>query len=247
MDYRSHCDQLAREGARVVELARRADVDLAVPGCPGWSVGDLLAHVDFVQRRTRYWVQVRAPARISAREMDLPQGAVDAAWLAEGLEELLVTLRASDPDAPMWAWGEDQHVRYWARRLLHETLVHRVDLEDALGLAVTIDPEVASDAIDEFLGNVASAGEFSPAVANLVGEGDVVEFRVEGGTAWSVRLDPDGFRFVSDPPAPDASLVAEATELLLVIYGRRSLDSHACRVAGRRELLERWIENSALL
>lgn len=231
----------------MVALARHADFDLAVPGCPGWSVGDLLTHVDFVQRRARHWVEVRTPVRLSAREMDLPRGVVDADWLDEGLAELLVTLRASDPDAPMWAWGADQHVRYWARRLLHETLVHRVDLEDALGVAVEVEPALASDAVDEFLGNVRAAGDFSPAVANLVGEGDVLEFRVLDGPSWGVRLDPHGFQFLSDRPTPDASLTAGATPLMLVLYGRRPLDSPSCRVTGRRELLERWIENSALL
>lgn len=246
MDYASLCDHLALEGARFARLATDADAGLVVPGCPGWRVADLLAHVDFVQRRAGYWVRVRAAERISAREMDLPRGAVDARRLEEGLDELLVTLRASDPGAPMWAWGEDQHVRYWARRLLHETLVHRVDLEDALGIVPVIDAEVASDAIDEFLSNVARSRDFSPAVANLVGEGDVLEFRVEGGRSWSVRLDPQGFTFPSQRPSPDAAVAGDATELLLVLYGRRRLDPTSQRISGRRELLERWIENSAL-
>lgn len=246
MEYTSHCDHLALEGARFAQLATTADTGLIVPGCPGWSVADLLAHVDFVQRRACHWVRVRATQRISAREMDLPRGPVDAPRLEEGLEELLVTLRGSDPETPMWAWGEDQHVRYWARRLLHETLVHRVDLEDALGIPPVIDPEVAIDAIDEFLGNVASSRDFSPNVANLVGQGDVLEFRVEGARSWSVRLDPQGFTFLSQRPSPDAILAGDATQMLLVLYGRRRLDPTAQRLSGRRELLEHWIENSAL-
>ena len=27
----------------------------------------------------------------------------------------------------MWAWGPDKHARFWPRRLLHETAVHRGD------------------------------------------------------------------------------------------------------------------------
>jgi hypothetical protein len=26
----------------------------------------------------------------------------------------------------MWAWGPDKHARFWSRRMLHETAVHRV-------------------------------------------------------------------------------------------------------------------------
>ncbi len=247
MDYAAHCDYLEDEGARFVELSRRVDTSAAVPSCPEWRVSDLLAHVGAVHRWSTSLVKERAAHRISPRAMNLSRGPVTPQWLADGLGELLVTLRASDPDDAMWAWGEDQHVRYWARRQLHETLVHRIDLEAAQGVDSVVDPVVAADAIDEFFANIERAGAFSPDVKNLVGNEEVIKFIAVDGPTWTVRLDADNFQFLRDTPATDASLCGHPTELLTVIYRRRALDESSCVIEGRRDLVDKWIENSALL
>jgi uncharacterized protein (TIGR03083 family) len=247
MQYLTHCDHLGREGARFVQLAATASLDAPVPTCPEWSVSDLLAHLGFVHRRAQYWVKVRTTERLSPKIMNLSRGPVSAEWMAEGIEELVATLRASDPDDVMWAWGEDQHVRYWARRLLHETLVHRIDLEGALGVVSVVDNEVGADAIDEFFANVEYARDFSPNVKNLVGSAEVITFSCEEGPSWTVRLDPTGFEFLDEPVVVDARLSGATTEPLLVIYRRRSLEESSCVSEGRRDLVERWLANSALL
>ncbi|SCK59943.1 TIGR03083 family protein [Streptomyces sp. SceaMP-e96] len=69
---------------------------------------------------------------------------------------------ATDPDAPMWAWGVDQHARFWMRRMLFETLVHRTDAERAVGRRPVIDPALATDGVDEFLANLPFATSFAP-------------------------------------------------------------------------------------
>lgn len=245
MDYNDHCDAFEEEGARFVARSLDADLAATVPGCPDWRVADLLAHVGFVHRWARHLVQVRAPQRLSAREMGLSRGPVTPTWLAEGVREALATLRASDPDDDMWAWGADQHVRFWARRLLHETLVHRVDLEEALGVTSEIETRVAVDAVDEFLANLESAATFSASVKNLVGEGEVISFRTEEGPRWDVLLSPDGFGVVEQRRA-DAVLTGPARDVLLALYRRRTLQDSACVVAGRVELLESWWQNCAL-
>ena len=246
MDYATHCDRLEEEGGRLVALTADTSLELPVPTCPGWNVLDLLAHLGFVHRRAQYWVRVRAQERLSPKVMNLSRGPVSAPWMAEGIAELLETLRASDPDEPMWAWGADQHVRYWARRLLHETLIHRTDLEGARGETSAVDDDLAIDAIDEFFANVACSADFSPKVKNLVGEGDVIGFSCESGPSWVLRLDETGFEFLDEAPEPDATLHARATDLLLILYGRRSLHQAPCEIFGRRDLLERWLANSAL-
>lgn len=250
MDYATSCDELEREGARVVELARRADQGAPVPTCPDWRVSQLLEHVGFVHRWAEHLVRVRATYRISAREMGFVRGPVDASLLAEGLATLLATLRTSEPDDEMWAWGVDQHVRFWARRQLHETLVHRVDLEGAMGVSSVIDPVIATDAIDEFLVNLACAASFSPDVATLVGTGEVLSFRSDEGPSWSLRLTSGGFEFggAHGEPGRDvaATLSGPASELLVVLTRRRDLAESSCRAEGRRELIEHWLAHSAL-
>lgn len=247
VEYDDYCDELEREGARFVARSVVADVDSAVPSCPDWRVSDLLAHVGFVHRWARELVTLRARERISARNMELSRGPVDAPWLAQGVRDALVTLRQSDPDDPMWAWGADQHVRFWARRLLHETLVHRVDLEQAMGEASEVDSRVAVDGIDEFLANLERAALFSPDVKNLVGGGEVIAFRADEGREWNLRLTPGGFDFIDPPVRADAELSGPGSDVFLVLYRRRALSDSSCVVRGDADLVARWLANSALL
>jgi uncharacterized protein (TIGR03083 family) len=247
VDYYEYCDELEREGARFVARAAEADVAAKVPSCPDWQVSELLAHVGIVHRWARQLVAVRASNRISPRDMEFSRGPVTAQWLAEGVREVLVTLRESDPDDPMWAWGADQHVRFWARRQLHETLVHRVDLEESMAVESEIDPRIAVDAIDEFLANLERAGAFSPAVKNLVGDGEVISFRTDEGPKWSVRLSPEGFGLVDAAGRAAAVLSGPATDLLLTLYRRTSLADSPCAVQGEAALVTTWLANSALL
>ncbi len=246
MDYDEHCDQFQAEGARFVARALEADLDAPVPGCPEWRVSDLLAHLGFVHRWARYLVAVRARERISARDMGLSRGPVGALWLGEGVREALTTLRESQPDEQMWAWGADQHVRFWARRLLHETLVHRVDLEDAMGVTSQIDSLIAVDAIDEFLANLARAGAFSPGVGNLAGNDEVITFRTDEGPSWSALLTPQGFDILDESLPGDATLAGSASEVLLTLYRRRTLEETACATEGRSDLVAAWLANCAL-
>ena len=252
MDYATYCEELTREGGRFVERARHAEITdqitAPVASCPGWRVSDLMTHLGTVHRWAEHLVRVRAPARISTRDMGLSRGPVDPRWLAEGLDQLVTTLRASDPDAEMWSWGVDQHVRFWARRQLHETLVHRLDLEGAMGLPSEIDPEVGVDAIGEFLSNLPAAASFSPDVRNLVGAGEVLAFVTSEGRRWRRRLDPGGFVEVreDDEVPAAATLRATTAELLMVVTRRRALEDSTCEVGGRRDLIEHWLANSAL-
>ncbi|NNN10192.1 MAG: maleylpyruvate isomerase family mycothiol-dependent enzyme [Acidimicrobiaceae bacterium] len=245
MDYDDYCDQFEAEGARFVASAHAADVAAPVPGCPQWCVADLLAHVGFVHRWARYLVAARASERVSARDMNLSRGPVTSSWLAQGVHEALATLRESDPNDVMWAWGADQHVRFWARRLLHETLVHRVDLEEAMGVTSQIDAHIAIDAIDEFLANLERAGVFSPDVKNLVGTGEVITFRVDEGPSWQVLLTPGGFELLQESRHADAIISGSARNVLLTLY-RRAPAGSSCEVSGRVEVIEKWLENCAL-
>jgi uncharacterized protein (TIGR03083 family) len=192
-------------------------------------------------------VRVRAPARISPHEMALDPGPVNPAWVVQGGAELLATLRSSDPDGAMWAWGADQHVRFWSRRQLHETLVHRFDLELALATEPTADPAVAADAIDEFLVNLSAAGAFSPGVKELTGDGSRLAFtELDGGRRWVVTLGDTGISLTPDQARADAELEADPLQLLLILYRRRALGDVPVTMSGDRDLLRFWLDHSAL-
>jgi uncharacterized protein (TIGR03083 family) len=179
--------------------------------------------------------------------MDLDPGPPTPAWIVEGGTGLLATLRHSDPEAEMWAWGADHHVRFWSRRQLHETLVHRIDLALAGGAEPTAEPEVAADAIDEFLVNLSSAAVFSPGVRELRGSGSRLAFtELDEGRRWVVALEPDGISVARHDMTAEAELEASALELLLVLYRRQPLREARANRRGDQDLLGFWLDHSAL-
>ncbi|MEV6206233.1 maleylpyruvate isomerase family mycothiol-dependent enzyme [Kitasatospora sp. NPDC051914] len=240
------------ETARFAAAVRGADFATPVPSCPGWTLADLVRHAGSVQR----WFSMLLHGRIQepprSRDVDLQLPAGDggwADWLAGSAAVAADAFRAVGPDTPMWAWGADQHARFWARRMLFETLVHRVDAELALGVRPEIDRALAVDGVDEFLVNLPFAGFFAPKVAGLRADGRTIRFRTTDGDAdWLVRLRPDGFGL---DPADDGSGTADATvrgaaaDLLLLVYGRLSLGADAVAYEGDGELLAHWFANSA--
>jgi uncharacterized protein (TIGR03083 family) len=217
-----------------------------VPSCPEWSIHDLGEHLGHVHRWAEHIVRVRAKQRVPSAEMDFVRGPVDAPWIRSGGAALLATLRSGNPDEAMWAWGADQHLRFWSRRQLHETFVHRIDLELAVGRTPVVDPFVASDAIDEFLVNLESAGDFSPDVREIRGGNELIRIAatdVEG--TWTIQLIDSGFRLIDSTESPHVELSGPVKELLMVLYRRQAIAEVNVAVQGDRTLIDYWIANSS--
>ncbi|MFF8729275.1 maleylpyruvate isomerase family mycothiol-dependent enzyme [Streptomyces sp. NPDC015171] len=258
LPYDTYLAAIERESQRLAEVVRGADPADAVPSCPDWTLADLSRHVGAVQRWFGALVsrRVQEPPRSREVELGLPEQPRDYAdWVAAGASEVSAALRETDPHTAMWAWGEDQHARFWVRRMLCETLVHRVDAERAVGREWDVDPALAADAVDEFLVNLPYAGVFAPGVTKLRGTGETIAFRcaTADGTAgeeWRVRLDPEGFRLLpadgdAETGPPDAVVRGRAADLLLLLYGRRSYRESAFAVSGDAALLDRWFAHTA--
>jgi uncharacterized protein (TIGR03083 family) len=246
MNHLEHCELLEGEIERFASLVEVTSPAIPVPSCPGWTVGDLVLHLGTVHRWAERLVSLRAPARVAASDMGLDEGPVDGEWIRQGGVALLNTLRTAPPTAPMWAWGRDQHVRFWSRRELRETLVHRFDLELAKGNRPSAPGYLAADTIDEFFDNLAAAEYFSPSVARLRGGGSIVFRATDTGHVWTVSLHPDRFEVMRDERPAAASLSGPALVLSLVVYRRRELVASQLEVEGAQELVEFWIANSAL-
>ncbi|MBB4893430.1 uncharacterized protein (TIGR03083 family) [Streptomyces olivoverticillatus] len=248
----AHRDAIAAETARFVSVVKGASLATPVPSCPGWTLVDLVRHAGSVQRWFSVLLRQRVQERPTSREVELrlpEQESGYADWLAESAAEAESVFADLDPDAPMWVWGADPHARFWVRRMLFETLVHRADAELALGLRPVIDPGLAADGVDEFLVNLPFATPFAPGVAHLRGNGETIRFRCTDTDAdWTVRLRPDGFGLEpadarSAAPA-DAAVHGPAADLLLLLYGRVDRSSSAFEVLGDEDLLALWFDNS---
>jgi uncharacterized protein (TIGR03083 family) len=195
-----------------------------------------------------------ATERLDTRTLDLglpDDASAYADWLAAGAEPLASAFGAADPDAPMWAWGADQHARFWFRRMLHETTVHRADVEIANGRRPKIGADVAADGVDELLENLPTARYFRPRVEELRGEGESIALRTtDSGDAWVIRLAADGFLWervgVGDAIEAGVSVAAPANALILLAYGRAAAGDSEYEIVGDAKLLARWLECSAL-
>ncbi|MFG2287642.1 maleylpyruvate isomerase family mycothiol-dependent enzyme [Streptomyces sp. NPDC048595] len=259
LPYDTYRQAIEREALRYADVAKGADPAIPVPSCPDWTLADLTRHVGSVHR----WFSalltqlVQEPPRSRDLELGLPEHTADYAdWLAAGVPAVAEVLRTTDPQAPMWAWGTDQHARFWARRMLFETLVHRVDAERAVGRESDIESALAADGVDEFLVNLPSAGFFAPAVAKLRGNGETLVFQCaepDGapGEEWRVRLEPDGFRLLpraaADATPSEARTVVRgsAVDLLLLLYKRRSYQEAAFAISGETTTLDHWFRHTA--
>ena len=160
LDHEGFCQRAENEIAALAEvIATAPDIASDVPSCPGWTFADLAQHTGDVHRWATTIVETRATARVPFPEADSPWASPDgwAQWLTSGARPLLAALRSAGPLTPVWSWGPGRTSGWWARRMLHETTVHRADAELALGVGPVIDPVVAADGIDEFLFNLPSA------------------------------------------------------------------------------------------
>jgi uncharacterized protein (TIGR03083 family) len=245
VDHVQYCDELDAEVTRFADVMSALSLDDDVATCPGWTVRDLGEHLGVIHRWAEELVRLRSPERI-ARESLENRDVVSPQWIEKGGKELVATLRTADPSDEMWAWGLDQHVRFWSRRQLHETLVHRMDLELAARRTPNADPTIALDALDEYLANIEAVSKRSSELAALRGHGERLGFRDrDSGSLWSIELSENGFRVSHEGGRFDAELASSPVTLLLVILGRREVDSTDVAVTGQRQLIDFWLDNSA--
>ena len=114
----------------------------------------------------------------------LPEGADPLEWYRAEAARLYEVLQAADPAAPAATFGRDKTVAFWHRRMAHETLVHRVDAEQAHGYESAVDPELAVDGVAELF-DVFATGY--PKWASFRPGNTVVRIET-GGRSWTVRL-----------------------------------------------------------
>lgn len=203
-------------------LAAATDLDAEVPGCPGWTVADLLSHVVGVYRHKVAAMDSDASPHLESGDWgDLVPGEDPREALRSAYAELRVRLVARAADSPTWSWWPgEQTVGFWHRRMAQETAVHRWDAESALvgpDDAGDIAEDLAVDGIDELVGWLAWPWDEFPQPA-ATGQSVLVS---AGGHAWTVTLHPTRVE-VRGGTADDAgSFVAgEASDLLLHLWGR---------------------------
>lgn len=217
---------------QISTLARAGDLTTPVEGLGQWTARDVVAHLGGVHR----W----ATRIVLAGSMDGPgftksklDGIDLCDWFDEGAAQLLDTLRTADPDAPCPNFnpGSPNTNAFWIRRQTHETLVHCFDVERALAEPSPIAPDVAADAVDEYLDTfVRTRGKQTLASALLLTCTDHPATWLLSPADRVGRLDINN----AEAPKPLAEISAPAMSLLLVAWQRISADDPQISVTGDR-------------
>jgi uncharacterized protein (TIGR03083 family) len=151
IDHDRLLDVLRTEGELMAGVAENARHDLPVRSRPGSSLGETVRHLGGVYRMVV--ARLRGGTVPVHWRGEPPPGGALVEFLLGGLHEMVDELAAHPADeiCQTW-WPLDQTYGFWRRRMAHETVVHRVDVQDAVRSELgAIDDELAVDGIDEAL------------------------------------------------------------------------------------------------
>jgi uncharacterized protein (TIGR03083 family) len=224
--------ELEVQGVRLVDAARRAGTDAAVPSCPGWTVADLLRHVGEVHRWAAAVVSTAAPEDPGSLTVlgDVPDDTGLTDWVEAGHRALVETLRAAPPDLDCWHFlRSPSPLEFWARRQLHETSVHRMDAELAAGTGLSpVSRDVAEDGIDELLTG------FLPRRSSRLRSAQprsVLVSPADSERRWSLKISEDPPVTVREERPADTAFTAPVAELYPALWNRAELRGDADLVA----------------
>jgi uncharacterized protein (TIGR03083 family) len=242
MEIDEHVARLRRDGEVLATAIEAAGADAEVPTCPGWKIRDLVHHVGGIHRWATGYVAERRAERVDAKLAEVvgawPEDRDLADWFRAGHARLVETLETSDPAVACWSFlPAPSPLAFWARRQAHETAIHRVDAESALGSITPCDPSFAADGVDELLFGFAARPRRDIATAS---EQTMALHAPDAGRSWLVRIGPDRVESSSEGGEADLDISAHASDLYVLLWNRRAVDGLA--VTGDRKVLALWQE-----
>jgi uncharacterized protein (TIGR03083 family) len=209
-------EQLAADADKLMAAARAAGPAARVPGCPGWSVQELLRHVGAVHRRFGLVIAERRSER-PGREESTPPPTDPYDWFDEARGQLLTALANGDDTFEYYSFRGPRPLSWWVRRLVHETSIHRVDAEQAAGRAVIIEPVLAADGVAEHLAT------YLPVLiaAHPLDRRLAVELvATDIDARWTVICQGKDVLVTTDPAPRQATVRGRAEQLYLWVWGR---------------------------
>jgi uncharacterized protein (TIGR03083 family) len=250
LEHERYLTSLDTEVRRFAEVVAAGEPGAGVEYCPEWTLADLSRHQGLVHRWALQVVTVGAQERVSWDELPDQEAPEDPAgraeWLLRGATRLAELLRERGPAEKVWSWGAEQHTGFWARRMAHETLIHRIDAESAVGPAPAgaVDAVLAADNIDELLHNaLAPQARAFPERDRLRGEGGTLHLHcTDVPGEWLLRRTPEGFASEQGHAKAEAALRAPAAELMLLLNRRLPDGRNAVEILGDQALVELWLD-----
>lgn len=234
------------------DVVRGADPATPVPTCPGWTFRELFRHVGHGNRWAAQMVAARA-------DQELDHGAVDGShppsdpddatrWLYDSAQRLIDAVEQAGPETPVWTFIGARPAHWWVRRRLHETVVHRADAELALGLDCTLAPELAGDAIGEWLERVAAQAGGNDLALPLEDGNTVHLHATDAGLGaageWTISADAGQIKWAYGHSKATVALRGAATDLLLALTRRVPVADTGIVLFGDAAMWQRWLDHT---
>jgi uncharacterized protein (TIGR03083 family) len=249
MEIAEHITAVAQEAKLFAEAAKRSDLDVEVPTCPGWVMRDLVRHLSEIH----LWAAARVAKRASKIWQEDISESTEAwpdlavfwpddddlvDWYLETNANLVRSLESASPSDEMFTFlPAPSPLAMWARRQAHETAVHRFDAEYATGHRGRFDPVFASDGIDELVVSFAQRRTKFPVDSPRT----MTVHAQDTDDYWHITMSPDGIVTVREKAQADVTLSGTASDLYLVLWNRP--DDSTISVVGDEELLALWHGN----
>lgn len=235
-------------------LAQLAEADWHRPSlCPGWTVGDIVAHLASgagVQIRTlqnglagntspTYKDQAERDALTDAK-LSLPESAraPDFRQEMDHLIDFLATLSDADMNASGWHQSGVHPLPWFYIQRLGEVTMHRGDVHAALGDSFEYPEDVAATLLPLYVARLPRMLQRDAAGSLRA----VVGF----GAAGAVRVAPEGPEYTAEAADASVNLSADSATLLRVVVGRMHpqevLTAGRLQASGDTGLLARWRE-----
>lgn len=241
MEFEAHLHALRRDAAGLFDAARVAPPGDRLESCPEWTPIDLVWHVGGVYDVFVSGVRDGLPDRAEYQSPPRPTSDGDVRSFAESrAAELIQVLSTTDPSMTIWSERPPEHrvnVAWVARRMAHETAVHRHDAARAAGHEYQIEPTLASDGIDEFVTEILQrlTERGMPAIGGTV---HLHCTDVKG--EWIIEPSDDGgYEVRREHVKGDAAIRGPASDLQLVMWRRLPLS--VVDVIGDQAVAERLV------
>jgi uncharacterized protein (TIGR03083 family) len=248
------CAEIDASTATIAGLIGEDGLATPVPTCPGWTLRELAVHVGRAHRWAAEITGTRSAEFIPFRSV--PDGkfpdepAERGPWLQAGAARLIDNVRAAGDDL-VWTFAGLRPAGFWARRMAHETAVHRADAEIAAGRVPGLAADLAADAISEWLGFMSAPmadGADDPRREALpAGRGmhiHATDGALAGAGEWTLRSEPSGITLELGHAKGDVAIRGPAARLLLVLVRRLPPDDPAVQVFGDPAVLDRWLRGT---
>lgn len=233
------------------ELIASGDPATPVPTCPDWTLKQLFRHVGRGNRWAAQIIADRRSTELDPRDVrdgkppDDLDGAIE--WLNSGAALVAKAVDQVGSDARVWTFLGPRPAGWWIRRRLHEATVHRADAAMALGVDYDLDPELAADAISEWLERVCIEAKKYHRVPLESGQSVHLHATddVLGPTGeWTVVNDEDGVWWSHDHGKGSAAVRGSAKDLLMVTTRRRTVADLGLEVFGDTAVWDAWLERT---